>query len=46
MEDDLLGFCKPPLMRTSRAQLGIGWNTSSQWLTRLGLTSGTSVNVK
>ena len=37
-EDDLLGSSKPPFLRTSRALLGIGWNTSSLWLTRLGLT--------
>ena len=37
MEDDLLGSSKPPFPRTSRALLGIGWNISSQWLTRLGL---------
>ena len=35
MEDDLLGSSKPPFLRTSRAPLGIGWNTSSLWLTRL-----------
>ena len=38
MEDDLLGSLKPPFLRTSRAALEIGRNTSSQWLTRLGLT--------
>ena len=31
-------FFKAPFLRTSRALLGIGWNTSSLWLTRLGLT--------
>ena len=38
MEDDLHGSSKPPLLRTSRALWEIGWNTSSLWLTRLGLT--------
>ena len=38
MEDDLLGSSKPPFLRTSRALWEIGWNTSSLWLTRLGLT--------
>ena len=38
MEDDLLGSSKPPFLRTSRALLEIGWNTSSLWLTGLGLT--------
>ena len=38
MEDDRLGTSKPPFLRTSRALLVIGWNTSSLWLTRLGLT--------
>ena len=38
MEDDLPCSSKHPFLRTSRAPLGIGWNTSSQWLTRLGLT--------
>ena len=38
MEDDLLGSSKPPFLGTSRVPLGIGWNTSSLWLTRLGLT--------
>ena len=28
----------PPLLRTSRSLWEIGWNTSSLWLTRLGLT--------
>ena len=31
-------FFKTPLPEGSRAPSGIGWNTSSQWLTRLGLT--------
>ena len=38
MEDGLLGSSKPPFLRTSRALWEIGWNTSSPWLTRLGLT--------
>ena len=38
MAEDLLASSKTPFLRTSRALLGIGWNTSSQWLTRLGLT--------
>ena len=38
MEDDLLGSSKPPFLRTSRGPLGIGWNTSSLWLSRLGLS--------
>ena len=38
MGDDLLGSSKPPFLRTSRALWGIGWNTSSLWLTRLVLT--------
>ena len=38
LEDDLLGSSNPPFLRTSRASLGIGWKTSSLWLTRLGLT--------
>ena len=45
MEDDLLGSSKPPFLRTSRALLEIGWNTSSLWLTRLGLTWDISVTV-
>ena len=31
-------FFKTPSLRTSRALLRIGWNTSSLWLTMLGLT--------
>ena len=38
MDDNLVGSSKPPFLRTSTALLGIGWNTSSLWLTRLGLT--------
>ena len=38
IEDDLLGSSKPPFLRTSRALLEIGWNTSSLWLTRRVLT--------
>ena len=38
MEDDGPGSSKPPFLRTSRALWEIGWNTSSLWLTRLGLT--------
>ena len=45
MEDDLHGSSKPPFLRTSRALWGISWNTSSLWLTRLGLTSDTFVTV-
>ena len=33
-----IGSTKPPFLRTSRALLGIGWNTSSPWLTRRVLT--------
>ena len=45
MEGDLLGSFKPPFLRTSRGLLGIGWNTSSLWLTRLGLTWDISMTV-
>ena len=38
MADNLHGSSKPPFLRTSRALWEIGWNTSSLWLTRLGLT--------
>ena len=38
IEDDLLGSSKSPFLATSRALWEIGWNTSSLWLTRLGLT--------
>ena len=31
-------FFKTPFLRTSRALWEIGWNRSSLWLTRLGLT--------
>ena len=37
-EDDLLGSAKSRFLRTWRALLGIGWNTNSLWLTRLGQT--------
>ena len=38
MEDDLFGSSNRPFLRTSRAPFGIGCNTSSLRLTRLGLT--------
>ena len=38
MEDNPLGSSAPPFLRTTRAPLEIGWNTSSLWLTRQELT--------
>ena len=38
MEDSLLGSSAPPLTGTSKAPLGIGWNTSSLLQTRQELT--------
>ena len=39
-------FFKPPFLRTSRALWEIGWNTSSLWLTRLGVTAAvTALNL-